>query len=129
MRSKLYPSKFLMFVFIVLAAHLALVYFQVINIDFRRSLIGDFALLLIFLIGIPIVLFGLKKDAESFVGSFLVLTTMQMLSAMATIAAFIFTKIPGFRELSIQYMLMFIIILGIQSIFLINVVRNYRKKD
>ena len=129
MRSNLYPSKFLAVVFIVLFAHLSLVYFQVIDIDFRHSLIGDFALLLIFLIGIPVVLFGLKKEAESFVGSFLILTTIQMLSAMSTIAAFIFTKIPGYRELSIQYMLMFIIILGIQSIFLINVVRNQHKKD
>lgn len=129
MKSKWYPFIFLGVVLLLLLVHVGLIFSGVLDMDLRVSLIADIVLFFIFSMGIPIIRFGLKKKERGFVGSFLVLTTLQMLLAMSTIAAFIFTKTIGYREMSIQFVLMFILILAIQSIILIKVVKELEKAN
>lgn len=124
MKIKSYATRFVPMVVLLLGAHLLLVYLKVFPFNFRLTLISDFALLFIFLLGVPIVSVGLKKKEEGgFVGSFLILTTIQMLSTLSVLGAFVYTKVPQFREISLQLVSVFIILLIVQSIFLIKLVK------
>ena len=127
MKSSSYTTRFLPLVVVILAVHCALVFLGVIPINLRMTLISDVVLLFVFLIGTPIVTGGLKKEKEAFVGSFLILTTLQMLSVMSVLGAFVYVKIPGFREVSLQMVSVFVIILIVQSYFLIKIVNNSNK--
>lgn len=124
MKIKSYATRFVPMVVLLLGVHLLLVYLNVFPFNFRLTLISDFALLFIFLLGVPIVSVGLKKKEEGgFVGSFLILTTIQMLSTLSVLGAFVYTKVPQFREISLQLISVFIILLIVQSIFLIKLVK------
>lgn len=124
MKIKSYTTRFVPLVVLLLVVHILLVYLNVFPFNFRLTLISDFALLFIFLLGVPIVSVGLKKKEEGgFVGSFLILTTVQMLSTLSVLGAFVYTQIPQFREISLQLISVFIILLIVQSIFLIKLVK------
>ncbi len=123
MKIKTYVSRFVPVAAVMLGIHMLLVYLGVVPLSFRLSLISDVVLLFIFLMGIPIISAGLKKDDGGFVGSFLILTTVQMLLTLSVLAAFIYTKIPQFKEISLQLVSVFVILLIIQSIFLIKLVK------
>lgn len=124
MKIKSYSTRFVPLVVLLLVVHILLVYLNVFPFNFRLTLISDFALLFIFLLGVPIVSVGLKKKEEGgFVGSFLILTTVQMLSTLSVLGAFVYTQVPQFREISLQLISVFIILLIVQSIFLIKLVK------
>ncbi len=124
MKIKSYTTRFVPLVVLLLVVHILLVYLNVFPFNFRLTLISDFALLFIFSLGVPIVSVGLKKKEEGgFVGSFLILTTVQMLSALSVLGAFVYTQVPQFREISLQLISVFIILLIVQSIFLIKLVK------
>lgn len=124
MKIKSYTTRFVPLVVLLLVVHILLVYLNVFPFNFRLTLISDFALLFIFLLGVPIVSVGLKKKEEGgFVGSFLILTTVQMLSTLSVLGAFVYTQVPQFREISLQLISVFIILLIVQSIFLIKLVK------
>lgn len=123
MRIKSYVSRLIPTIVGLLLIHALLVYFGAIQLNFRITLISDIILLVIFLLGIPIVAAGIKKKEGGFVGSFMVLTTVQMLSTLAVLAAFVYTQIPNFKEISLQLVAVFIILLIVQSIFLVKLVK------
>lgn len=124
MKIKSYITRFVPLVVLLLVVHILLVYLNVFPFNFRLTLISDFALLFIFLLGVPIVSVGLKKKEDGgFVGSFLILTTVQMLSTLSVLGAFVYTQVPQFREISLQLISVFIILLIVQSIFLIKLVK------
>ena len=124
MKIKSYTTRFVPLVVLLLVVHILLVYLNVFPFNFRLTLISDFALLFIFSLGVPIVSVGLKKKEEGgFVGSFLILTTVQMLSTLSVLGAFVYTQVPQFREISLQLISVFIILLIVQSIFLIKLVK------
>lgn len=128
MTSNKFAFYFLCIVFVTVVTHLLLVFGQVIEVDFRFSVVGDIALCFIFGMTLPIALNGIKKDSERFVGSFLIVTTIQMLLMLSLLAAYAYMKVPGFKTVSLQLVSLFVFLLAVQSFFLIKLVNNPNKK-
>lgn len=128
MTSSKFAVYFLSIVIVTVVAHLLLVFGQVIEVNFRFSIVGDIALCFIFGMTLPISLKGIKKGSEGFVGSFLIVTTVQMLLMMSLLAAYAYMKVPGFKTVSLQLVSLFVFLLAIQSFFLIKLVNNPNKK-
>ena len=127
MKSNAYVSRFLPIALLLIGVHVILVSTGIISVNTRMAIISDVILGFIFGIGTPIVVRGLNKEKEAFVGSFLILTTLQMLSVMSVLAAFVYRKIHGFRDVSLQLVSVFVVILIVQSYFLIKIVNNSNK--
>jgi hypothetical protein len=65
-----------------------------------------------------------RKTSEQFVGRFMILTTVQLLSIMSIIAAVLYTKQPQGRHLTFNIMAVFVAMLAIQTVLLISGLRK-----
>ena len=122
--SKLFLKRFVPLVAVIIVVHLVLAFFEVFGGRFQPILVLDLLLLVVFGLGAMLIGPGLDKDPENFVNRFLILTTVQLLGAMSILAALAYMKMPDMRIIALQFISVFIILLGVQSFFLVKGVKN-----
>lgn len=122
--SKLFLKRFVPLVAVIIVVHLVLAFFEVFGGRFQPILVLDILLLVVFGLGAMLIGPGLDKDPENFVNRFLILTTVQLLGAMSILAALAYMKMPDMRIIALQFISVFIILLGVQSFFLVKGVKN-----
>jgi len=122
--SKLFLKRFVPLVAVIIVVHLVLAFFDVFGGHFQPILVLDILLLVVFGLGAILIGPGLDKDPENFVNRFLILTTVQLLGAMSILAALAYLKMPDMRIIALQFISVFIILLGVQSFFLVKGVKN-----
>ncbi|MBL4862705.1 MAG: hypothetical protein JKY09_06790 [Crocinitomicaceae bacterium] len=127
--SKSFISKFLSIVVGVIGLHVGLVALHVFPVDFFTILKLDVVLLVLYAAGALIMAPGLMRHGESFVNRFLILTTVQMLAMMGVIAALAYVKLKGALEIGFHTVSVFLILLIIQSYFLVKNSNSTVDKD
>jgi len=104
---------------VVFGSHIILAYLEVFKVSFSATLKLDTIVFIVFALGALFIADGLKKNAETFVNRFLILTTFQMLAMMAVLLAMVYVKFPDFQTVGFHTISVFTILLIIQSLFLI----------
>ena len=104
---------------IIIGTYLSLIYNHVFALGIKSGLIVSVFNIGIFAIGVLIAAPGLTKNPENFVFRFLTLTTMQLLGALAVMAAVIFVKFPEAKHLCFHLITVFCTLLMVQSVLLI----------
>ena len=126
MKSKQYLQRLISISFAVVLIHLITVYFQLFSVSFLSIVKLDIIVLLLFIGGGKLIAGGFAKGPDVFVNKFLILTTFQLLAIMTILMAMIYVKLPDFRGVAFHTISIFIILLGVQSILLIETLN--RKK-
>lgn len=103
----------------ILIFHLVILQFGFIPANFFYSLNVDLFLAFLFISGLLISYPGIKKGAENFTLRFLVMTTMQLLSMMGLILVLAFMKIPNVKIVGYSSISVFILLLIVQSAYLV----------
>ncbi len=119
MKSKKYLQYFMSGAIVVFGSHIILAYLEVFKVSFSATLKLDTIVFIVFALGALFIADGLKKNAETFVNRFLILTTFQMLAMMAVLLAMVYVKFPDFQTVGFHTISVFTILLIIQSLFLI----------
>lgn len=119
MKSKKYLQYFLSAAIVIFGSHLILSYLEVFKVNFLAILKLDLIVFIVFALGAFFIADGLRKNAESFVNRFLILTTFQMLAMMSVLLALVYVKFPDFKVIVFHTISVFVILLTIQSVFLI----------
>lgn len=119
MKSKHFSFRFIILLLLVLSAHSVLVFLEIFKVDFTKFISLEIVLFVIYALGIIVIAPGLDKNPENFVGRFLILTTIQLLAAMSVLAALAYVQVPEMRSLSLHFISVFVIVLGIQSFLLV----------
>lgn len=114
-----YVRQLLAGIAVIVGFHLLLVKKFFPELSFPLFLKLDLVNAFIFLIGLPIVTIGNTMDDSGFVGRFLVLTTVQMLSFMALLAALFYVQTPDFRPVVLHLVALFVALLAMQSTVMI----------
>ncbi len=110
---------------LILVLHLILVATNVLHGNLAQALWIDGIIFVLFALGILIILPGLKPGSDSFALRFLGLTTLQILVMMFMMVGIIFGKIVDARYWAFSALILFGILLMIQSIlFVIKVNRK-----
>lgn len=122
--SKLFLKRFVPLVAIVVLIHIVLAFLEVFGGTFKSILVLDILLFVVFGAGAMLIGPGLDKEPENFVNRFLILTTVQLLAAMSILAALAYVKMPDMRTVALQFISVFVILLAIQSFFLVKGVKN-----
>ena len=112
-------SKFFISLFVVFLAHIALIYFDVLHVNFKMGLKLDLILFIVFSMGMQIIVPGIKNNPKNFVNRFLVLTTVQLLAVLSILVAVTYLKIPDYKIIVFHIISIFIILMLIQSFLLI----------
>jgi L-asparagine transporter-like permease len=112
--------------FCVIVGHFGLVLSQIIPGDLLPAIFVEGFITFIFVIGIFIILPGLKKDAENFALRFIGLTTMQMLSMLILIAILIFGNWPDPSYWAFTSISIFVVLLAIQSLLFVQEVNRQK---
>lgn len=94
-------------------------FFKVVTLPMPLFLLLMIAIPMIFVGGSLIVLIGEMSEPESFVQRFLMLTTFQFLGALSLIAAVWYTNKPTLKSFGIQFCIVFIAMLILQSVLLL----------
>lgn len=121
-----YTRNLVLGIAVIVGLHLLLVKVFYPELSFSSFLKLDLVNAFIFLIGLPIVTIGNTSDNAGFVGRFLVLTTVQMLSFMALLAALFYVQTPDFRPVVLHLVALFVALLAMQSVVMI---RTISKKE
>lgn len=116
---KQYNYYFFPFLFFFSGVYVLLNYFNLFQITFNHSLIIALINILIFGVSALIITPGLRKAPTNFTGSFLILTTLQMLSVLSVILAFVYAQTGSFRQLGFHMISLFMVFLIYQSALLI----------
>ncbi len=122
--TKKYSILFLVLSIFVIGIDLLFSKFLLPHIPLRPILGLDLAIYFIFIVGTIIIAPGLEIEPKNFVGRFLVLTTAQMLSALAIFAAIVFVKFPNFQTVVLHTLVVFVLLMVIQSILLLRFVNS-----
>lgn len=122
--SKFFLKRFVPLVAIVVLIHIVLAFLEVFGGTFKSILVLDILLFVVFGAGAMLIGPGLDKEPENFVNRFLILTTVQLLAAMSILAALAYVKMPDMRTVALQFISVFVILLAIQSFFLVKGVKN-----
>lgn len=109
---------------LVIVLHLILVATGVLHGNLAQALIVDGVLFVLFALGVFMVLPGLKPGSDSFSLRFLGLTTMQILVMMFLLVGIIFGKIEDARYWAFSTLIIFGILLAIQSILFVQQVNR-----
>lgn len=118
---KLYSLFTLAILLIVFGTYFTLVDGRILPIKKHHATVIILTESFIYLLGILIVAPGFKQSPERFVGRFMILTTVQMLSAMSILLAFVYSKQQEVKTLIFHFVCIFVILLIIQSILLIKI--------
>lgn len=119
-------KRFSISLMIVIALHLILVATNLLHGNILQALWIDGLLFVLFALGILIVLPGLKPGSDTFALRFLGLTTMQVLVMMFLLVGIIFGKIDDARYWAFSTLIVFGILLTIQSVLF---VQQVNRKD
>ena len=121
---KSYTSRLLLFGLPVLLIDcIANYYFQSWFV-FLSLLRLDMVVFFLFLLGIILIAPALQKDPKNFVGKFLILTTVQMLSIMSVFAAIVFVKFQSLQFVILHTLAFFVALMIIQSVLLVKLVNK-----
>lgn len=82
------------------------------------------SILFLFIGGAFLIGPGLHKAPENFVGRFMILTTVQMLTILSIIAAVVYKNYSGLKSFGFQLISIFIALLFLQSFLLIRLNKN-----
>lgn len=126
MKSKQFSLRFILFLSLIIVLHSGLVFLNVFQVNFIPFLSLELVLFFIYAVGIVVIAPGLDKKPENFVGRFLILTTVQLLAAMAVLAALAYVKHPEMRSLSLHFISAFVLVLAVQSVLLVQLVNKTR---
>jgi len=110
--------------FLILITHLALVFFQVVPGALQVVSGIDAFLAVIFSGALLIAMPGVNKGGETFVQRFLIITTVQLLTMLGLIIVLTFSKVTGAKALGFSSIILFMILLVIQSVFLVNKIKK-----
>ena len=124
MKSKSYLIKFLSISIALVLVHLAIVFFELLPVNFLQILKLDIIVFILFAGGSLLIAPGLEKDPDIFVNRFLILTTFQLLAMLAILAAMAYSKLPDFRHISFHTLSVFVLLLGVQSALLVRFVNK-----
>ena len=124
MKSKQFSLKLIILLTAVLLIHSGLVFFRIFDVNFKQFISLEIVLFVIYVLGIVVIAPGLDKKPENFVGRFLILTAVQLIAAMAVLAAMAYVKLPQMRSLSLHFISAFVVLLGVQSYLLITLVNK-----
>lgn len=108
----------------VILIHFALVLTHVLPGQIPGALITDGSVAAVFLIGMLIIIPGLKNPADNFAIRFIGLTTLQMLSMLTLIVVLIFGKVQDARYWGFTAISLFIFLLAVQSVLFIKEVNR-----
>ncbi len=122
--SKLFLKRFVPLVAGVIIIHISLVFLGFFDGTFKTIVVLDVLLFVVFGAGAILVSPGLDKEPENFVNRFLILTTVQLLAAMSMLAALAYLKMPDMRTVALQFVAVFVVLLALQSFFLVKGVKN-----
>ncbi|MCH2229716.1 MAG: hypothetical protein MK105_05170 [Crocinitomicaceae bacterium] len=122
--SKLFLKRFVPLVAVVIIIHISLVFLGFFDGTFKTIVVLDVLLFVVFGAGAILVSPGLDKEPENFVNRFLILTTVQLLAAMSMLAALAYLKMPDMRTVALQFVAVFVVLLALQSFFLVKGVKN-----
>lgn len=117
-------KKFSSALLLVIVLHLSLVATNVLHGNLSQALWIDGLILVLFGLGILIVIPGLKPGSETFALRFLGLTTIQILVMMFLMVGIIFGRIEDARYWAFTALILFGIILAIQSILFVQQVNK-----
>lgn len=120
-KGKKFILQFLTFLVIISGIYFQAVFLEWLTIDWDHATIIVGIILAIFLLGTLIISPGLNKSPENFVGRFLILTTVQMLSVLSVILALVYTKYPEAKTMGFHLISIFCTLLAIQSVLLIRI--------
>lgn len=120
-KARIFTKSFLYFFFITLGLYLLAVNLHWLKIDFNKALLIIGILSAIFLVGLVIIAPGLNKSPENFILRFLILTTVQMLSVLSIILAWVYSKYPDAKTLGFHLIFTFCWLLAVQSVLLIRI--------
>ncbi len=104
---------------LVFTLHLTLVATNVLPGNMAQAFLIDGVLFALFALGVFIVLPGLKPGSDTFSLRFLGLTTMQILVMMFLLVGIIFGKIEDTRYWAFSALILFGIILAVQSVLFV----------
>ena len=119
MTSKKFTLLFVAIIAVLISLHIILIEFNFFKVAIEEMVKLDVILAIVYLAGLGLIVPGLSKNPENFVGRFLILTTVQLLAAMSVLAALTYIKHPLMRDLSLHFISLFVILLGVQSILLV----------
>lgn len=117
-------KKFSSALLLVIVLHLSLVATNVLHGNLSQALWIDALILVLFGLGILIVIPGFKTGSETFALRFLGLTTIQILVMMFLMVGIIFGRIEDARYWAFTALILFGIILAIQSILFVQQVNK-----
>lgn len=117
-------KKFSSALLLVIVLHLSLVATNVLHGNLSQALWIDGLILVLFGLGILIVIPGLKPGSETFALRFLGLTTIQILVMMFLMVGIIFGRIEDARYWAFTALILFGIILAIQSVLFVQQVNK-----
>lgn len=103
----------------ILTTHVLLVNFGTLPGELKVIAWIDLFLALLFCGGLMIAAPGLNKSPENFSLRFLAMTTAQMLLMLSLILVFVFAKIGSTKILGFTSIILFVVLLAIQSVYLI----------
>lgn len=117
-------KKFSSALLLVIVLHLSLVATNVLHGNLSQALWIDALILVLFGLGILIVIPGFKTGSETFALRFLGLTTIQILVMMFLMVGIIFGRIEDARYWAFTALILFGIILAIQSVLFVQQVNK-----
>ena len=109
---------------VIIFTHSILCNYNILPGDFSIFKIIYSILLFIFVSGSLFSYLGLKKGPENFNMRFLIVSTYQMLSMLSVSAALIYKKINDVQSVVFTGIALFVILLAVQSFFLIKKVNS-----
>ncbi len=108
----------------ILFLHLILVYSAILPGKMDLMIYLDLTIAFIFVSGFAISYTGLKLGGETFNLRFLLTTTLQMLLMLGLIVVLAFNKIEGVKVAGFSAIILFVILLALQSVVLIKAVNK-----
>ena len=124
MTSKKYLLTLFITAVLVYGTHFLLLHSRVVSYNWYHFNLFDGMIFLIFLVGGLMILPAFQQKGEDFVLRFLVLTVVQMLSFLVIIGALAYVKIPNFKMIGVNAMLVFLVFLIVQSVLLVKGLRR-----
>lgn len=118
-KSKIYLKKFSAVLFGVMAIYFGCLTLNLVGIEIEKGLIAGGIVFILYALGAVFIAPGLNKEPEHFILRFLILTTVQMLAALSVILVLVFKQVDGAKIIGFHLISLFIILLFIQSLFLI----------
>ncbi len=124
MKSKKYRLNFFAVIIVIISAHIALLFTGIFHVPLKAILLSDSFLIALYVLGTLIIAPGLDKEPDNFVNRFLILTTVQLMSAMFAILALVVSHTGHLKTVGYNLFGVFICLMISQSIFLFRFIKK-----